>query len=160
MTRILGAALVLGLTAAATLPVPDPDGREIFLGKGNCFSCHGVQATGTMLGPNLTDPEWLNISGSREEITALVRSGVPAPRRYPGAMPAMGGAQLSEAEIAAVAGYVLELGAPARSVPDSVSRPGTCGHAPRSGHGGPPAGAGAGRAPGPHRSRCGPRRAP
>jgi mono/diheme cytochrome c family protein len=87
-------------------------GARIFRTKGNCVSCHAADGTGTALGPDLTDGQWLNIDGTFDEIVALVRAGVPAPKRYPTPMPPMGGGRLSKRDIEAVARYVLELAAP------------------------------------------------
>jgi len=82
-------------------------GQQIFAGKGNCFTCHGPQATGTPLAPNLTDSEWINITnGEWAEIQTVVRNGVPTPKQHPSPMPPMGGAQLSDQEVQAVAAYV------------------------------------------------------
>ena len=84
-------------------------GQAIFTGKGMCMSCHGPTATGTPLAPNLTDSEWLNISGEYAEIQNLVRTGVPAPKEHPSPMPPMGGAQLTDQEIQQVAAFVYSL---------------------------------------------------
>jgi mono/diheme cytochrome c family protein len=81
-------------------------GQQIFTGKGMCLTCHGPTATGTPLAPNLTDQEWLNITGEWSEIQGIVRNGVPTPKQHPSPMPPMGGAQLSDQEIQAVASYV------------------------------------------------------
>lgn len=99
--------------AQASAPgCPDVDqalvdqGRLVFTGAGGCAACHAADATGTQLGPNLTDRAWLDADGSYGSIAATVRSGVPSPRQYPAPMPAMGGAQLTTAQVCAVAGYV------------------------------------------------------
>ena len=85
-------------------------GQQIFTGKGICYSCHGPDATGTPLAPNLTDAEWINIaSGEWNEIQTVVRNGVPTPKEHPSPMPPMGGAQLSDQEIQQVAAYVYSL---------------------------------------------------
>jgi mono/diheme cytochrome c family protein len=84
-------------------------GQKIFQGKGLCHACHGKDARGTPLAPNLTDSEWLNVDGSLPAIVALVKAGVPKPLKYPAPMPPMGGAKLSKAEIDAVAAYVKSL---------------------------------------------------
>ncbi len=81
-------------------------GRAVFSGTGNCFACHGATASGTAIGPNLTDASWLNIDGSYAAIVGLVRTGVPHPKQYPAPMPALGGAALSASQVCAVAGYV------------------------------------------------------
>lgn len=96
--------LLLGL-----FPQQQETGREIFLGKGNCYMCHGSNGRGTVMAPNLADTTWLNVDGSHAQIVALVKSGVPRPKRYPGFMPAMGGATLQPKEIEAVAQYVVSL---------------------------------------------------
>ncbi|HEX6558270.1 MAG TPA: c-type cytochrome [Longimicrobiales bacterium] len=90
-------------------PQDQEAGKAIFQGKGNCYACHGPTGRGTGMAPNLADTTWLNIDGSREQIVALVKTGVPRPKRYPMAMPAMGGAMLSAGEIDAVARYVVSL---------------------------------------------------
>jgi len=108
----LGTALLL---AAAALPgdAQDP-GKAIFTGKGTCFVCHGAEGKGTPIGPALTDSTWINFAKrpTVEEVQKLVKTGVAKPVEFPAAMPPMGGGQLSDAEIAAVAGYVLKLSAP------------------------------------------------
>jgi mono/diheme cytochrome c family protein len=81
-------------------------GQKIFQGKGLCYACHGKDARGTPLAPNLTDGEWLNIDGSLPAIVALIKAGVPKPMKHPAPMPPMGGAKLSKDEIDAVAAYV------------------------------------------------------
>lgn len=106
------------LTAAVfSLLVPalaaGQDGKAIFEGKGNCYACHGKDAKGTPLAPNLTDSVWINVDGSLEAIRELVSKGVPKPKQHPAPMPPMGGAKLSQKEIDAVAAYVAGLAAKA-----------------------------------------------
>ena len=91
-------------------------GQQVFAGNpGTCFTCHGQDARGTQLAPNLTDSEWLNIemAGTPEAMMAnieqVVRNGVPTPKTHPAAMPPMGGAQLSDEQVRAVAAYVYSL---------------------------------------------------
>jgi mono/diheme cytochrome c family protein len=111
------AAVVSSANAGAAAPaMAQATGKAVFEGKGNCATCHGKDARGTPLGPDLTDGQWLSISGSLEEIAALVRAGVARPKKYPAPMPPMGGARLRDAELEAVARYVLELN-PAASPP-------------------------------------------
>lgn len=98
--------------AAADRPHPlaqDTTGEAIFKGKGTCHVCHGADATGTPLAPDLTDGEWLNTDGSVEGIVEVVTNGVPQPKEHPAPMPAKGGADLSEQEVQAVAEYVKSL---------------------------------------------------
>jgi mono/diheme cytochrome c family protein len=120
---LAAAALAVPGTAPATAAggapcvppaeAPQASGKAIFEGKGNCFSCHGRDAKGTPLGPDLTDGEWLNGSGTVAGIADVVRSGVARPKKYPAPMPPMGGARLSGPEIEAVSKYVYDLSQPA-----------------------------------------------
>lgn len=103
--------------ASASAPgCPDIDGalvergRELFGGAGACYTCHGGDAAGTQLAPDLTDAEWLNTDGSYASIAEVVRTGVSEPVRFPAPMPPMGGASLSREQLCAVAGYVYSLG--------------------------------------------------
>lgn len=84
-------------------------GRAVFSGTGNCFACHGANAKGTTLAPNLGDAQWLNIDGSYASIAALVRTGVAKPKQHPAPMPALGGAALNGGQVCAVAAYVYSL---------------------------------------------------
>lgn len=106
-------------------------GRTIFEGKGNCWTCHGRDAKGTPLGPNLTDGEWIYGDGSLDSIRVVVQRGVAKPQKYPAPMPPMGGARLNQAEIDAVATYVRSLqlpsdttaGRPVSGVPVQAAEP-------------------------------------
>ena len=85
-------------------------GRDVFAGQGGCQACHGPNGTGSTLGPNLSDEQWLHVSGPiPEEIAGVIRSGVPQPRQFPAPMPPMGGANLDDQQIQALAGYVASL---------------------------------------------------
>jgi mono/diheme cytochrome c family protein len=86
------------------------EGRSVFTGSGSCFACHGSDAQGTSVAPNLTDDAWLDIDGSYGAVAGLVRGGVPHPKRYPAPMPADGGGTLSAEQVCAVAAYVAGLG--------------------------------------------------
>lgn len=99
-----------GMAPEGATPEMVSMGQTIFSGKGNCMTCHGPDATGTALAPNLTDATWINIAdGSWDNIQQVVRNGVPTPKEHPSPMPPMGGAQLSDQEIQAVAAYVYSL---------------------------------------------------
>lgn len=78
-------------------------GAEVF--DINCSACHGADGTGDIYqgAPNLTDAIWL-YGGDYETVKHTVVNS-----RF-GVMPAMGGAELSEAEIRAVTTYVHQLG--------------------------------------------------
>ncbi|NIQ59374.1 MAG: c-type cytochrome [Gammaproteobacteria bacterium] len=81
-------------------------GRVVFTGRGNCTACHGPNATGGPLAPDLTDSEWLNMdTASYETVATLVRDGVPSPVSHPAPMPPGGGADLSDPEVCAVAAW-------------------------------------------------------
>jgi mono/diheme cytochrome c family protein len=92
-------------------------GDSIFHGSaagGLCYTCHGPDAKGTTLAPDLTDTTWLNTDGTLEGITTIVTNGVPTPKSAPAPMPPMGGAQLTPDQIRAVAQYVYSLSHPSR----------------------------------------------
>lgn len=85
-------------------------GQQLFAAGGNCFSCHGMDASGGPLGPNLRDGEWLHGDGSIDAIAQTIQVGVAQPLQYPAAMPAMGGAQLSPEQVRQIAAYIFALG--------------------------------------------------
>lgn len=86
-------------------------GRQLFTGAGGCQACHSPDATGTMLAPDLTDDTWINTSGRNyDEIVSLIKTGVPQPQEHPGPMPPMGGANLTDAQVNALAAYIVSLG--------------------------------------------------
>ncbi len=87
-------------------------GDSIFhgqVGGGTCTVCHGQDAKGTPVGPNLTDKEWLHSDGSLEGITKTIMNGVPQPKNAPAPMPPKGGAALNDDQVKAVAAYVYSL---------------------------------------------------
>lgn len=105
-------------TGADSLACPSPteetvaSGREIFAGSGNCYACHGEDAKGTPIAPDLTDDGWLlRLDGSYAAVAELIREGVPKPVKY-SPMPPMGGADLDDSEVCAAAAYVLSLTGP------------------------------------------------
>jgi cbb3-type cytochrome c oxidase subunit III len=114
---ILCAAAFLVPAAVPASPAPartldalqDTSGKAIFEGKGICHVCHGPDAKGTPLAPNLTDAEWLHSDGSLDGITKTIKAGVASPKKHPAPMPPLGGAQLTDAEVQAVARYVFSL---------------------------------------------------
>lgn len=111
----IATSVLFMLLVFATAANAQDSGRKVFTGKGNCFACHGGNAKGTPLAPDLTDKVWLNVDGSVEQIAAVIKTGVPKPKKYPAPMPPMGGAKLNAEEIAAVAKYVASLAsAPAK----------------------------------------------
>ena len=100
----------------AALPVPAGAtpadvalGSRIY-GAGTCAGCHGSDAKGTPLGPDLTSAKWLWGDGSVQSIAKVITDGVPNPKEFRSPMPPMGGTQLSASEVSAVADYIWALG--------------------------------------------------
>ncbi len=85
-------------------------GDTVYHGPGNCYACHGTKGEG-LVGPNLTDAEWIHSKGSYEEIVAQVNSGIAKEQAKSGIpMPAKGGGTISDEDVQAVAAYVHSLG--------------------------------------------------
>jgi mono/diheme cytochrome c family protein len=87
-------------------------GDSIFHGQvagGTCTACHGQDAKGTAVAPDLTDNQWINGDGSYDFIVHTVTTGVPQPKQHPAPMPPKGGATLSDQQVKAVAAYVYSL---------------------------------------------------
>jgi glucose/arabinose dehydrogenase/mono/diheme cytochrome c family protein len=100
----------------ASLPVAAGATREMVVlgdrvfhgqvGAATCTGCHGSDAKGTPLGPDLTDTQWLWGDGSYPAIAKTITEGVPQPKQYRSPMPPMGGAQLTPEQVSAVAAYI------------------------------------------------------
>jgi mono/diheme cytochrome c family protein len=105
-----GATQTAGQPPAGATAEDVTAGQQIFTSTGNCYTCHGPDAKGTALAPNLTDGEWINIDGTFAAIQQNVKTGVPQPKQHPAAMPPMGGASLSDDQIRQVSAYVWSLG--------------------------------------------------
>jgi glucose/arabinose dehydrogenase/cytochrome c5 len=84
-------------------------GGELFRG-GTCSACHGPDAKGTALGPDLTSGSWMWSDGSLQGLKDTIQKGVPAPKKYRSPMPPMGGAGLSPDDLSAIAAYVWSVG--------------------------------------------------
>lgn len=84
-------------------------GQQLYGGQAICYTCHGGDGQGTVLGPALNDQDWVHIDGSFESIVNIIRTGVPTPQQYPGTMPPMGGTQLSDEQMQAIAAYVYSI---------------------------------------------------
>ena len=99
-------------------PLPTPPGAtkaQVDAGDSlfhaqSCSGCHGTDARGTPLGPDLKSGKWLWGDGSLASIRSTIDKGVPAPKQYRSPMPARGGAQLSDQELTSVAAYVWAVG--------------------------------------------------
>ena len=97
-----------GTPPTGATPEMVAEGQTLFT---TCAACHGPDAKGLPnLGPNLTDAEWLDADGTWASIQATVKTGVPQPKQSQTPMPPMGGAQLTDDQIKAVAAYVWSLG--------------------------------------------------
>jgi glucose/arabinose dehydrogenase/mono/diheme cytochrome c family protein len=104
----------------AQLPVPDGFtkeqvalGNRVFHGDaagGTCGGCHGSDAKGSPIAPDLTTGKWLWSDGSLKGLEATIKNGVPQPKAHPGAMPPEGGVVLSQADLDAVSAYVWAIG--------------------------------------------------
>jgi glucose/arabinose dehydrogenase/mono/diheme cytochrome c family protein len=100
----------------ADMPVPEGSSPEMIalgdriyhgqVGGATCTGCHGVNGTGTPLGPDLTKQKWLWSDGTFAGILKVIIEGVPEPKQYRSPMPPMGGAQLSDTQASALAAYV------------------------------------------------------
>ncbi len=100
----------------ASLPVPAGATKEMValgdriyhgqVGGATCTGCHGANAKGTPLGPDLTTSHWLWGDGSYPAIAKIITTGVPQPKQYRSPMPAMGGAQLTPDQVSALAAYI------------------------------------------------------
>jgi glucose/arabinose dehydrogenase/mono/diheme cytochrome c family protein len=105
--------------AGTPLPVPPGGTAEIVafggriyhgeVGGATCTGCHGADGSGTPLGPNLTDREWLWSDGSVAGIANTITQGVMNPKQYRAPMPAMGGTQLTGDQVDALAAYIWAL---------------------------------------------------
>jgi mono/diheme cytochrome c family protein len=108
-----GGPAAAGGVAAAPTPEMIAQGQSVYSGSGGCQTCHGAGGVGGRFGPNLADRSWLwfdnNSPTLMAEIAELVRRGVPQPRGGDTPMPAMGGRQLSDDQIMAVAAYLVSL---------------------------------------------------
>jgi mono/diheme cytochrome c family protein len=76
------------------------------VGGAPCTGCHGANAKGTPLGPDLTSAHWLWGDGSFAAIAKTITTGVAQPKQYRSPMPPMGGAQLTSDQVSAVAAYI------------------------------------------------------
>ena len=108
-----GAAAGGGAAAAVTVtPEMVAEGRTLYTNPGRCNVCHGATGLGGRVGPNLADNTWLWVDPAQNlhnQIFNIIKQGVPQPKVAPTGMPAMGGAQLTDDQIHAIAAYVESL---------------------------------------------------
>jgi glucose/arabinose dehydrogenase/mono/diheme cytochrome c family protein len=115
----------------ASLPVATGATREMValgdrifhgqVGGATCTGCHGPNAKGTPLGPDLTSAHWLWSDGSYPAIAQTITTGVQQPKQYRSPMPPMGGAQLSPDQVSALAAYIWGL-SHRSSIPSASSK--------------------------------------
>jgi glucose/arabinose dehydrogenase/cytochrome c5 len=75
-------------------------------GGASCTGCHGSTAKGSPLGPDLTDSKWLWSDGSYAGIAKTITDGVAQPKEYRSPMPPLGGSQLTNDQVQALAAYI------------------------------------------------------
>jgi len=105
-----GAAAVPTLAAGAPAGVTQEmveEGAQLF--GTVCSACHGPGGAGTAAAPSLNDGQWVNISGSFEDIDRIIHTGVPAPVEHPAPMPPLGGGSFNDEQVRALAAYVFAL---------------------------------------------------
>ncbi|MFI5209435.1 MAG: c-type cytochrome [Gemmatimonadales bacterium] len=116
LVGIVLAATLSGATSVAAQSLPPgvtkemiTQGDAVFHGAGLCFACHGNDAKGAV-GPNLTDDEWLHSKGTYDDIVKSIQTGTTKEQSKSGnIMPPKGGADISDADVKAVAAYVWSL---------------------------------------------------
>jgi mono/diheme cytochrome c family protein len=111
---VLAGALLVSISLHAQQPTPAQiaEGDSLFNTHrvGACWACHGHDAKGTDVASKLADnPKWINIDGSLDAIKGIITNGAPHSKKHAGAMPPMGGAQLTPEQIDALAAYVYSL---------------------------------------------------
>jgi mono/diheme cytochrome c family protein len=109
---------VVPIVAQQAAPQQAPDsatvaaGKQLFEGRGLCYSCHGVNGEG-LLGPTTRldgGKAWLHHDGSLAGIAALIKTGVDGDKSKSGnIMPPLGGARLSDQQVEQVAAYIWTL---------------------------------------------------
>ena len=85
------------------------NGDKLYHGS-TCTGCHGADAKGTPLGPNLTGPAYLWGDGSVAALEKTITEGVAQPKQFRSGMPAKGGGALSGADVHDLAAYLWALG--------------------------------------------------
>ena len=109
LAAVLGPRPAVAQAPAAVTPAAIALGDSLFHSKANCYACHGANAQG-VVGPNLTDAEWIHSDGSYDAIVKQITTGVTAEEsksKIP--MPPKGGSQITDDEVKAVAAYVYSL---------------------------------------------------
>lgn len=120
MKNLTRLGLVLGLVAlggvrsaeaqgAAASAAVIAKGDSVFHTTGLCYACHGQKGEG-VVGPSLTDAEWIHGDGSVDMIIKTVTQGIAKEQSKSGiVMPPKGGSTISDDDIKAVSAYVYSL---------------------------------------------------
>ena len=109
-----GGAAARNAPPVAVTPANVALGDSLF-NNGNCQRCHGRSGVGATNAPPLNDNQWLQLkTGSFEEIVGIITTGVPVTAikdttRKRAMAPRGGPANLTDAQIQAVAAYVYTL---------------------------------------------------
>ena len=102
-----------GAPAAVTVtPELIEQGRTLYTSAGRCNVCHGPTGLGGRSGPNIADNTWLWVDPQQDmhtQIFNIIKNGIPEPRQAQVSMPPMGGGQLTDDQIHAIAAYVASL---------------------------------------------------
>jgi len=88
-------------SSASTDPAEIAAGKAMFAEKA-CFACHGMNAEGNAIGPNLTDGNWIN-GCDFTDIVRTIRNGVPAKGMTPYKD------QLTQSQTEQLASFILSL---------------------------------------------------
>jgi cytochrome c oxidase cbb3-type subunit III len=98
-----------GSAPEGVTPAAIAQGDSVFHKSGNCYACHGANGQG-VVGPNLTDAEWIHGDGSYEMIVATVTKGITKEEAKGGVpMPPKGGSTITDEQVKQVAAYVWSL---------------------------------------------------
>jgi mono/diheme cytochrome c family protein len=88
------------------------EGAAAYIAVGTCAACHGADAQGGPLGPDLTDGNWIWVDPSSptllSDVMTVIREGVPQPRDAAMPMLPMGGATISDAQLRAISAYLID----------------------------------------------------
>jgi mono/diheme cytochrome c family protein len=105
-----------GASAVPQLPAGAPAGvTQAMVEQGAqqfgtvCSACHGPGGQGTAAAPKLADGQWINISGTYDEIDHIITTGVPNPKEHPAPMPPRGGGSFTDEQVRQLAAYVFAI---------------------------------------------------
>jgi mono/diheme cytochrome c family protein len=110
-TIVLALLAFVALPAAAFAQVPSGHGKALFM-LNNCYLCHGTAGQGGD-GPGIAPPKLMS---PYERFAAWVR------KPGPGLMPPYTAKVLSDADLAAIYGYLQSIHLPAATLPALLTR--------------------------------------